>query len=70
MLPPGPWASYDVIACASNPERFYEYTPFNLEYPYLNGTLAGDTCNAGFPFDDLWDQPPANGIGYSHIESK
>jgi len=62
----GPWGTYDAIQC-SNETIFPDYTPFGSAY--LNGTLRNDIVNAGFPFDDLFDKPPANGIGYTHGES-
>jgi hypothetical protein len=63
----GPWGTYDAISC-SNSTIYHDYSPFGSAY--LNGTLLHDTVNAGFPFDDLFDKPPANGVGYSHGESK
>jgi hypothetical protein len=63
----GPWGTYDAISC-SNSTIYPDYSPFGSAY--LNGTLLHDTVNAGFPFDDLFDKPPANGVGYSHGESK
>jgi len=63
----GPFSTYAASFCADSSE-FPEFTPFGSAY--LNGTLADDTCNAGFPFDDVFDAPPANGLGYTHAESK
>jgi hypothetical protein len=61
----GPWSNYDALICA-DPKKFNEYT--ELGSAWLNGTLLDDTCNEGFPFDDLWESPPENGLGYTHQE--
>mmetsp|Transcript_19526 Transcript_19526/g.40449 ORF Transcript_19526/g.40449 Transcript_19526/m.40449 type:complete len:101 (-) Transcript_19526:602-904(-) len=64
----GPYSTYDVLVCASNPEQFSEYQPFDLTEPWLPGTLLGDTVNAGFPLNDTFAKPPQNGYGYTHGE--
>jgi hypothetical protein len=63
----GPWSTYDAIVC-SNASVYYDYRPFGSAY--INGTLRDDVVNSGFPFDDLFDKPPGNSIGYTHGESK
>lgn len=60
----GPFSSYDYLVCSDSSA----YTEYNITNAWLKGTLANDTCNEGFPFDDLWDQPPKNGEGYTHQE--
>ena len=62
----GPWSTQNALTCGTNSETYPDYSPF--QSAWLPGTLAGDTCNAAFPFDDLWDQPPQNGVGYTHEE--
>jgi hypothetical protein len=61
----GPWSTYDALNCVDK-FKFKKYTIFGS--PFLNGTLLDDTCNEGFPFDDLWETPPENGLGYTHRE--
>jgi len=62
----GPWATYDALICSQDLDTFSQYTLFGSAW--LNGTLANETCNEGFPFDDLWKSKPANGLGYTHKE--
>ena len=62
----GPWSTQNAIGCGADPTTYPDYSIF--ANAWLPGTLAGDTCNAGFPFDDLWEQPPENGVGYTHAE--
>jgi len=56
----GPFALADVLQSCS--------TGGDGADPWKEGTLLDDVVNPGFPFDDLWDEPPENGVGYTHAE--
>jgi len=65
----GPFALYDILACANNTEQYYEYRPF--ESPWLPGTILNDVVNSGFPFKNLFtcDRPQdcdGGCDGYTH----
>jgi len=63
----GPFGAYDNIMCGlKDPEWFDEFQIG--KYFWNEGTLLDDTVNAGFPFTDIFDEPPANGVGYTHRE--
>jgi len=60
----GPHAVADVLGCSN--ENFDMYSPY--ERAWKRGTLLGDVVNPGFPFTNLWDEPPSIMIGYTHEE--
>lgn len=64
----GPFSSYAAMYCSLDTDTYPEYSP--LGSAWLNGTLGTETTNSIFPFDDLWEEPPANGYGYTHEESE
>lgn len=63
----GPWPLYPALACTVAPRVFDEFVPFTS--PWLAGTTKDEVLNSGFPTDNLFDVPPANGWGYTHGES-
>jgi hypothetical protein len=64
----GPYPVYPAMACTIQPDVFPEYKLFGSKF--LPGTMLDDVVNAGFPMENLFDTPPANGWGYTHGESK
>mmetsp|Transcript_17164 Transcript_17164/g.41661 ORF Transcript_17164/g.41661 Transcript_17164/m.41661 type:complete len:602 (+) Transcript_17164:225-2030(+) len=60
----GPLSTYDALACSS--DSFTEYELFGSQW--LNGTTADEIINGGYPFTDIFDEPPANGKTYSAKE--
>lgn len=62
----GPYSTYGVLGCGVMREQFSDYRPF--QSPWIEGSGLDDVVNAGFPFDTLFDTPPANGWGYTHRE--
>ena len=64
-LPSGPQSTYDALACGA-PGTFPEYDLFGSQW--LNGTTADEVINGGYPFTDIFDEPPANGKTYTAKE--
>lgn len=61
----GPFAVADVLGCSGGGD----FDMYDSGRAWKHGTLLDDTVNPGFPFTDLWDEPPENGVGYTHHES-
>ncbi|KAL3908271.1 MAG: hypothetical protein SGILL_008546, partial [Bacillariaceae sp.] len=62
----GPFGSAGNLVCGTDSDHYDEYTVG--ESMWYNGTQLEDVNNEGFPFDDLFDAPPANGWGYTQEE--
>lgn len=39
-----------------------------FQTPWFDGITLTDTLTSNFPFTDTFEEPPANGLGYSHKE--
>ena len=64
----GPFAKYGDMICGSiDPSTYPDY---DKELAWFEGTLVNDTLNAGYPFTDIFETPPANGVGYTHWEGE
>jgi len=67
----GPFAIYDVMACAKDQDTYYQYKVG--ESPWIPGTLLNDVVNSGFPFKNLFtcDVPSrcdGGCDGYTHYD--
>jgi len=59
-------SAYDTLICGSDPDTYYEFEVGELFWN--DGTLLDQVINAGYPFTDLFDEPPADPSGYTHRE--
>ncbi|OLQ00421.1 hypothetical protein AK812_SmicGene16918 [Symbiodinium microadriaticum] len=67
----GPFAIYDVMACARDQDTYYQYKVG--ESPWIPGSLLNDVVNSGFPFKNLFscDVPSrcdGGCDGYTHYD--